>query len=425
MSIKLLTFNTYGLKFVSKFREERLHGIADQLANSDYDIVALQEVWVEADWDYIDRKCKGVFPYRRIFKSGILTGPGLAILSKIPIERTFLYRFPINGRPSAFFRGDWFVGKSIAVTVLRRENPGSPPLVILNSHMHAPYAQLGDAAYSTHRACQAWDMANLVRTLQSAGYAVIQVGDLNSKPGSLPYKLFTQEGGLADSWDVLHNGNGPLNEDISMMSPQDQIELGGVTCNSTLNTWRSTRAAWEACRLDYALIDRERIVPLLAAVRFTEPISGAPHCSYSDHFAYELIFRVESTVSLRPSWSYSDNAALYDELIREISTYLKEVIPFQANWRKMHFILSIIVAVAILVGMTFAADRQGWASVILGLAVSLIMTTGVMNGLIWGLGVRSEKRALQEVLLEVEDAQMSAGRRQLSQSKKLGSVFSS
>lgn len=30
--------------------------------------------------------------------------------------------------------------------------------------------------------------------VEKAGYAVIQVGDLNSKPESLPYKIFTIEG---------------------------------------------------------------------------------------------------------------------------------------------------------------------------------------------------------------------------------------
>ena len=109
-SIKLLTFNTWGLKYISKFRKQRLRAIADSLANpasedDDYDIVALQEVWCEEDWQYLDLVCRVRYPYRRIFRSGIVSGPGLAVLSKIPVTETFLYRFPINGRPSAFFRG--------------------------------------------------------------------------------------------------------------------------------------------------------------------------------------------------------------------------------------------------------------------------------------------------------------------------------
>lgn len=227
---RLLTFNTWGLKYVSKFRRERLTAIAERLAglknnefpsynsdgdNDDYDIVALQEIWTKEDWDYIDRICASKFPFRRWFSSGILSGPGLAILSKYPIKKTSLYRFPVNGRPSAFFRGDWYVGKSVAVTILKLNNGST--IALLNSHMHAPYAKSGDAAYETHRACQAWEIANIVNDLKSAGHAVILVGDLNSRPGSIPYEILQKEAGLADSWEVI-NGETDL-ELVKAMQP--------------------------------------------------------------------------------------------------------------------------------------------------------------------------------------------------------------
>lgn len=403
-SVKFLTFNTWGLKYVSKNRKERLRAIAHRLAQSDYDIVALQEVWVEEDWEYINEKCKAIYPFRRQFRSGILAGPGLAILLKIPIASTFLYRFPVNGRPSAFFRGDWYVGKSIAVTILESTAPGLSPLAVLNSHMHAPYAQDGDAAYSTHRACQAWDLAKLVSMLQKAGYAVVQVGDLNSKPGSLPYKLFTTEGGLADSWDVLYGEQAVLSDDLAVMDAHEQISRGGVTCNSRLNTWRANRAPWEACRLDYALIDKKRIIPVLADVQFTETLSAPVPCSYSDHFAYSVELSVNPIELNVKGASVEEKATVYKELLASIETYIRETIPAQATWRKWHFLLSLLVVVIIQIGITFAAIALPWATVFLSIGSTVIGVTGVVNGLIWGLGVRSEKRALQEVKLEVEDA---------------------
>jgi len=51
--IRVLSLNCWGLKFVSKNRRERIRGIANQLAHSDHDIIALQEVWVWADYQYI------------------------------------------------------------------------------------------------------------------------------------------------------------------------------------------------------------------------------------------------------------------------------------------------------------------------------------------------------------------------------------
>lgn len=409
--IKLLTFNTWGLKFVSKHRKHRLQAIADELANpktveDDYDIVALQEIWCEEDWDYLDRVCRNRYPYRRVFKSGIITGPGLAILSKQPIVETFLYRFPINGRSSAFFRGDWYVGKSISVTIFQPHKEGNLPIALLNSHMHAPYGH-GDASYSTHRACQAWDFAKLVRMLKKAGYAVIQVGDLNSKPESLPYKIFTVEGGLTDSWNVLHKDDLMNAAELAKLSPEDQIALGGVTCNSRLNTWRKNRRLSEACRLDYALIDANNIVPVTAGVKFTEILPKPWLCSYSDHFAYSVEFLVSSVdehKSPQIDHNLLEREKVYKELLAEIKHYRQTTIPFQANWRKMYFITSIIIVIGMHVGVVFASEVSGWISVIFLLITTVVLVTGLLNGLIWSLGVRSELRALQEVQLQVEDA---------------------
>jgi sphingomyelin phosphodiesterase 2 len=38
----------------------------------------------------------------------------LVILSRWPIVESNMVRYPLNGRPAAFYRGDWFVGKGVA-----------------------------------------------------------------------------------------------------------------------------------------------------------------------------------------------------------------------------------------------------------------------------------------------------------------------
>jgi sphingomyelin phosphodiesterase 2 len=40
---------------VSKERELRLHAIADYIASNDYDVVALQELWMWDDFEYLKR----------------------------------------------------------------------------------------------------------------------------------------------------------------------------------------------------------------------------------------------------------------------------------------------------------------------------------------------------------------------------------
>ncbi|CCH45814.1 Inositol phosphosphingolipid phospholipase [Wickerhamomyces ciferrii] len=406
--IKFLTLNTWGLKFVSKFRKDRLRAIGDKirLEHFKYDVIALQEVWCKEDWDYIEETVSDFFPYRRIFYSGIITGPGLAILSKIPIDSTFLYRFPINGRPSAFWRGDWFVGKSVAVTLLRPLDDDSFPLAILNSHMHAPYSLEGDAAYTCHRSCQAWDFAKLSKLLSKAGYAVVIVGDLNSRPGSLPHKFLTLETTLIDSWEQL-NGVQDLNK-IKNLSPDLQIEIGGTTCDSTLNTWRSNRHPTEACRLDYALIDSSKLKTLEAKVDFTEQIPEIG--SYSDHFAYSCTLQISSKnsyKSLTRSNSITVNTVeYYDEMLELLRNYNKTA-KWQKSWRGWHFILSIVLLIIIHIVAPFTSQRASWSSVFWVFSATIISITGLIDGLISYLFGRSEIRALEEVKQEVLDAKRS------------------
>ncbi len=59
-----------------------------------------------------------IFPHGKFYHSGIFGG-GLAILSKWPIEESSMVRYSLNGRPTAFFRGDWYVGKGVACARIR------------------------------------------------------------------------------------------------------------------------------------------------------------------------------------------------------------------------------------------------------------------------------------------------------------------
>ncbi|EDO19108.1 hypothetical protein Kpol_2000p76 [Vanderwaltozyma polyspora DSM 70294] len=432
--IKFLTFNTWGLKWVSKHRKKRLEAIAKTLAGENvavplegseillpedqaaggpqtmidnYDVVALQEVWCKEDWEYILSKCSHIFPYTRIFYSGILTGPGLAILSKIPIESTFLYRFPINGRPSAFFRGDWYVGKSISVTLLKPLTPDTSPLAILNSHMHAPYAPSGDANYHCYRACQAWDFSKMANLYKKAGYAVVVVGDLNSKPGSLQHKLLTVETGLTDSWEQLKG-----KQDLSILtrvSPIEQLKIGCTTCDSTLNTWRQKCQPTDAKRLDYALIDATRLKTVNAGVRFTENIPDIG--SFSDHFAYTCtleLLPVDDCQSMQTvTESLKEKFEIYMEAIESIDIYMKTA-KRQKLFRGLHAIVSIALLIGATVSTTFTANKAGWSSIFWVLFAIVISITGTIDGLISFLFGRKEIRALTEVKAELTDARRAA-----------------
>lgn len=118
--IRIISFNCWGLKYISKHRHERLSQIGTEIAHAlpKPDIVGLQECWTQQDYLEIRKRTEHILPYGKFYFSGIFGG-GLAILSRWPIEDSNMIRYPLNGRPAAFFRGDWYVGKGVACARLR------------------------------------------------------------------------------------------------------------------------------------------------------------------------------------------------------------------------------------------------------------------------------------------------------------------
>jgi len=134
--ITVITLNCWGLKYISKLRNERLTEIGRQLAKASPapEIVALQECWCQEDYRSIRRETRFILPYGKFYHSGVFGG-GLAILSKWPIEESTMFRYPLNGRPQAFWRGDWFVGKGVACAKIRYGPGPKHILEVFNTHV--------------------------------------------------------------------------------------------------------------------------------------------------------------------------------------------------------------------------------------------------------------------------------------------------
>jgi len=138
--INVITLNCWGLKYLAKYRRERLAEIGRLIAAADPvpQIVGLQECWTHEDYQSIRTATKLILPFGKFYHSGIFGG-GLAILSKWPIEESSMLRYPLNGRPTAFFRGDWFVGKGVASARIRF-GPGLRDVVeVFTTHVSPAY----------------------------------------------------------------------------------------------------------------------------------------------------------------------------------------------------------------------------------------------------------------------------------------------
>lgn len=52
---------------MAKHRSERIKAIGEALANSSYDIIALQELWVYSDYEYVRSKVAQITPHAKFF----------------------------------------------------------------------------------------------------------------------------------------------------------------------------------------------------------------------------------------------------------------------------------------------------------------------------------------------------------------------
>lgn len=142
--INVITLNCWGLKYISKFQNERLKEIGKRIASADPvpHVVGLQECWTQEDYKNIRDLTKYILPFGKFYHSGIFGG-GLAILSKWPIEESSMFRYPLNGRPTAFFRGDWFVGKGVACAKIRYGHGTKDIIEVFTTHASFPAFNYG------------------------------------------------------------------------------------------------------------------------------------------------------------------------------------------------------------------------------------------------------------------------------------------
>ncbi|KAH7328399.1 Endonuclease/exonuclease/phosphatase [Stachybotrys elegans] len=250
--LNLLTLNCWGLLHISALRTPRLAEIGRQIAALDPapHIVCLQECWTQDDYRAIRRETRLALPYGKFYFSGAFGG-GLAILSRWPIEESSMFKYPLNGRPTAFFRGDWYVGKGIACATIAFGPSKNHVIDVFNTHTHAPYERGPKDSYVCHRTAQAWEMAKLLRAAADRGHLVVALGDFNMLPRSLAHRIITARAPVRDVWRVLHPDSslGPADHGPerarSRPVPTAAFNLreNGATSDSICNTWQWTKNA--------------------------------------------------------------------------------------------------------------------------------------------------------------------------------------
>ncbi|KAL2132014.1 hypothetical protein VTI74DRAFT_4298 [Chaetomium olivicolor] len=343
--INLVTLNCWGLKYISKLRRERLAEIGRQLsiANPRPDIVALQECWTQEDYQSIRRQTRFILPYAKFYFSAALGG-GLAIFSRWPIEESSMHRYPLNGRPTAFWRGDWYVGKGVACAKIRYGPAAKQVIEVFNTHTHAPYeGGKPNDSYLCHRTAQSWEVAKLLRGAAERGHLVIAMGDFNMIPMSVEHQIITALAPVRDTWRVLHPDSslGPATHPAEearhrpIPTAEFNIQENGAASDGPYNTWRWSKAQQKLLgpgkppvtvdpdtpdplgkRLDYifagsgdihALGGGWTVKRVSVGMMMRHPELG---CSLSDHFAMEATLAFHPNHQPQPSPQSADSNSI-------------------------------------------------------------------------------------------------------------------
>lgn len=379
-----------------------------------------------------------------------------------------MVRYPLNGRPAAFYRGDWFVGKGVACARIRM-GPGRRDIVeVFCTHvclhlcrglsgvqltidqLHAPYEAEPHDSYICHRTAQAWEIAKLMRGAAERGHLVIGLGDFNMTPLSLAHRIIETHSPVRDVWRILYpNSSVGAAKDkleklrgLPMPTAEFNLTTNGATCDSALNTWRWNKAHKKrldrgenvviepsvpdpnAKRLDYIFFssgshhdpyDTEHhgaewtLESANVGMTMRHPTL---HCSLSDHFSVEATL-TRSTPDPTAStangpWALADThlpVETYDAILTQISSYTARE-RIQRKLRIGHFFYQLALTIGCHVGVWWSPHR--YVTFILMFLSSFGLSVGVIDGLMGLLFVGSEVRALKEFEWEVSNARMRA-----------------
>lgn len=178
--LNVLTLNCWGLLHLSAQRAARLQVIGHTIGSTTPTphIVALQECWTQEDYLAIRRATRFILPYGKFYHSGAFGG-GLAILSKWPIEESSMHQYPLNGRPTAFFRGDWFVGKGVACAKIRYGTGPRDVVEVFNTHVSRPedtciFRNTHDPRPSDSPQLRTWNQVYIYRTSTVSSLGTVQ-----------------------------------------------------------------------------------------------------------------------------------------------------------------------------------------------------------------------------------------------------------
>lgn len=192
-NLSILSLNCWGLPFTTD-KKVRIESIAKEIASGRFDLIGIQELWMQSDWELIySLSQKNGLEYGYYYYAGAL-GSGIGIISRYPIVEIDFLKFSVSGKPQNIYQGDYYGGKGVALA--RLDTPfGS--VDFYTTHFIAKYSDQDE--YRSHRIAQSIEALQFIKSTSKSEYVILS-GDINSEPNTLEYEIITTLGDFIDSF---------------------------------------------------------------------------------------------------------------------------------------------------------------------------------------------------------------------------------
>jgi endonuclease/exonuclease/phosphatase family metal-dependent hydrolase len=192
MQIRVATLNVWALPTpLAPSVAARMRAIGRRLASLDLDAIAFQEVWTDDARHRLAAAGRAAgLPIAWHHPPGF--GGGLLVLSRLPIRSARFDMFSLRGDPARPDHPDYYGGKGWAT--LELETPAGP-LILVDTHLHAPYRKDVPHGYRAHRVGQVSELALASRKLP---HPILVLGDFNFADDHPEYTILTGLTGLRD-----------------------------------------------------------------------------------------------------------------------------------------------------------------------------------------------------------------------------------
>lgn len=288
-NLKVVTLNIWGIRYISKDVSIRINALIEALngPQSDYDAIALQEVWSKQDFLNIKKNIENSYPYSHYFESG-LVGSGCCVFSKHFIEDVFYHKFCLNGYPHKLNHGDWFAGKLVGLVRIKYNDLS---INVYTTHLHANYSEnfTGNKfndEYLGHRMTQLFELAQFIQKTSHMADATLLMGDLNTEEFEDGFKMLLNHSELSDAFKETTN-------------KKDDF---GITCHHKKNYYQANEKIRklfpEGIRIDFILFKSQNKLSMkcincetcLGKIPNFNEIKGL---NYSDHEGVHAEFELE------------------------------------------------------------------------------------------------------------------------------------